>query len=145
MARPNPDVQLASPLHPGFINAGATLLIAAFVSDVMYCRTSIWQWANFSAWLISAGLVMALVATIVLVIDFVIGRARRIDWLSFAVVAAAALLSLVNVFIHSRDTWTSVFPGGVAISIAVTLLLLVAAVRGWRVTAASTAPTGDRA
>ena len=144
MAERNPNAQLASPLHPGFINAGATLLIAAFVCDITYCQTAIWQWANFSAWLISAGLVVALIATIALVIDFVIGRARRIDWLSFAVVAAVALLSLGNVFIHSRDAWTSVFPSGVTISAVVTLLLLVAAFRGWRVTTASSVLTGDR-
>ena len=41
---------------------------------------------------------------------FLIGRARRIGWLSFILVAAAALLSLVNVFVHSRDAWTSVVP-----------------------------------
>jgi uncharacterized membrane protein len=133
------------PLHPGFIVAGSTLLIAAFVTDVIYCSTSIWQWANFSAWLIAGGLILALVATIVLVIDFVIGRARRIRWVSFGAVAAAALLSLLNVFIHSRDGWTSVVPDGIAVSSVVTVLLLVAAVRGWRVTTLQDALGGERA
>ncbi|HEX4182211.1 MAG TPA: DUF2231 domain-containing protein [Caulobacteraceae bacterium] len=144
MAQPTPRIWPASPLHPGFIGAGSTLLISAFLTDVMYYTTSIWQWANFSAWLIAAGLVLALVATIVLVIDFVIGRASRISWVSFFVVAAAALLSLLNVLIHSRDSWTSVVPEGIGLSAVVTILLLVAAVRGWRVATVRAEATGER-
>lgn len=121
-------------LHPGFICAGSTLLMAGLVTDIMYWNTSNWQWANSSAWLIAAGLVLALVATIVLIIDFLTGRAGEIDWVTLLMVAAAALLSLVNVFVHSRDAWTSVVPQGISLSLIVTILLLIAAARGWRVT-----------
>lgn len=145
MARSRPEVHTRALLHPGFIGAGSALLIAAFVTDVMYYRTSIWQWANFSAWLIAAGLALALVAAIFLAIDFLTGRAGRISWLAFLLVAAAALLSLLNVFVHSRDAWTSVVPQGIAISAVVTILLLITAVRGWRVTTAPAAADGDRA
>src|ERR1700759_2945374 len=121
-------------LHPGFITAGATLLIAGFATDFLYWNTSNWQWANLSAWLITGGLVMALVATIVLIFDLLTGRAGRVDWITFLVVAAAALLSLLNVFVHSRDAWTSVVPQGISLSAIVTILLLIAAFRGFRVT-----------
>lgn len=131
-------------LHPGSIGAGAVLLIAACATDVMYYRTAIWQWANFSAWLISAGLVLALVATILLLVDVVTRRAGRISWIPFLMVAAAALLSLLNAFVHSRDAWTSVVPQGLGISAVVTILLLVAAFFGWRVTTVRTALTEDR-
>jgi uncharacterized membrane protein len=132
-------------LHPGFIGVGATLLTAAFVTDLMYYHTALPQWANFSAWLIAAGLVVALVATIVLAIDFLTGRAGRISWIQFCLVAAAALLSLVNVFVHSRDAWTTVVPQGIGLSLIVTILLLASAVRGCRVTTFRTADMGDRA
>lgn len=135
----------AAPLHPFFICAGGTLLFAAFATDIMYYRTALWQWANFSAWLIAGGLVLALAATLVLVIDFLIGRARRIRWFAFLVVAAAALLSLLNIFIHSRDGWTSVVPEGIALSAVVTLLLLIAAALGWRVTTLGVVSSGDLA
>ena len=131
-------------LHPGFIGGGATLLIAALVTDFMYWHTSNWQWANSSAWLIVGGLILALIATIVLVIDFLTGRAARINWISFLLVAAAALLSLLNAFIHSRDAWTSVVPQGISISAIVTVLLLMAAFNGWKVTVVRTPATGDR-
>jgi uncharacterized membrane protein len=121
---------------------GAALLIAALVTDAMYCRTSIWQWANFSAWLIVFGLVVALVATIALVIDAATGRVGRINWLQFGLVAAAALLSLLNAFVHSRDAWTAVVPLGISLSAIVTVLLLIAGVQGWKVTALR-APVAD--
>ncbi|MCC8955157.1 hypothetical protein H8B02_17410 [Bradyrhizobium sp. Pear77] len=144
MARPAPEARPRSLLHPNFIGAGATLLIAGLATDIMYWDTSNWQWANSSAWLITAGLVPALIATIALIIDLLTGRAGRINWISFLLVAAAALLSLLNVFVHSRDAWTSVVPQGISLSVIVTILLLMAAVRGWTVTAVRIFATGDR-
>ncbi len=135
MARPVGAGRVPRPLHPFFIGLGGTLLIAALVSDYMYSSNSLMQWANFSAWLITGGLVLALVAVIVLGVDFAIGRAGPIRWLDFALVGAAALISLVNVFVHTRDAWTSVVPAGITLSLIVTILLLVAGLRGWRVTA----------
>lgn len=145
MARATASDQHRAPLHPGFVGAGSALLIAACGTDAMYCKTSLWQWANFSAWLIVAGLVLALVATIVLVIDFLSGRAGRIRWGPFLALAAAALLSLVNVFVHSRDAWTSVVPQGIGLSVVVTILLLAGALWGWRVTTLASIAPGDRA
>jgi uncharacterized membrane protein len=130
-------------LHPGFVGAGSALLIAAFVTDFVYYSNSLVQWANFSAWLIVFGLVLALIASIFLIVDFVTGRAAKISWSHFIPVAAAALLSLVNVFVHSRDAWTSVVPLGIWLSAIVTVLLLIAGFRGWRVTTIQAPITGD--
>lgn len=144
MARLPPEAGRRSVLHPGFVGAGPTLLIAALATDLMYWKTSNWQWANSSAGLITAGLVLALVATIVLLIDFASGRVGPINWISFLLVAAAALLSLLNVFIHSREAWTSVVPQGISLSAIVTILLLMAAASGWQVTTVRITATGDR-
>ncbi|MGO4511099.1 DUF2231 domain-containing protein [Bradyrhizobium sp. 2TAF36] len=143
MATSAPEARPRSLLHPGFIGAGATLLIAALATDIMYWDTSNWQWANAAAWLIAAGLVLALIATIALFIDLLTHRAGRINWISFLLVAAAALLSLLNVFVHSRDAWTSVVPQGISLSVIVTILLLMAAVNGWKVTTVRTIATGE--
>jgi uncharacterized membrane protein len=129
-------------LHRGFTCAGGVLLIAALGTDFAYYTTALWQWANFSAWLITAGLIVMLVACILLLIDFATGRA---DWLntdSFIVVAAAALLSLVNAFVHSRDAWASVVPQGILLSAVSTILLVIAGARGWSL--ATSRATGDR-
>jgi uncharacterized membrane protein len=129
-------------LHRGFVGAGGILLIAAFGTDCTYYMTALWQWANFSAWLITAGLIVTLVAVLLLLIDFATGRAGRLNTVSFILVAAAGLLSLVNAFVHSRDAWTSVVPQGILLSAASTILLLIAGARGWSLAISRT--TGER-
>jgi len=108
--------------------------MAALFTDYMYSSNALMQWANFSAWLITGGLVLALVSVIVLGVDFALGRAGRIRWLDFALLAAAVLLSLMNVFVHTRDAWTSVVPTGITLSLIVAILLLIVGLRGWAVT-----------
>ena len=129
-------------LHRGFVGASGVLLIAAFATDYTYYTTALWQWANFSAWLITAGLIVMLAAVMLLLIDFATGRARRLNTGTFILVTAAALLSLINAFVHSRDAWTSVVPQGILLSAVATLLLLIAGARGWSLTISRT--TGDR-
>jgi uncharacterized membrane protein len=123
-------------LHPPFVAAAAALLIAAFVTDYMYYSSSLMKWANFSAWLIVGGLVVALVAAIFLLIDFLLGHTGPLNWLELIVLAVAAVLSIFNAFIHSRDARTSAVPAGIVISAIVAILLLVMSFRGWSVTAA---------
>jgi uncharacterized membrane protein len=136
---------MRKPLHPFFIGLGGALLMAALFTDYMYSSNSLMQWANFSAWLITGGLVLALISVIVLLIDFALGRAGPIRWLDFGLVGAAAILSLVNVFVHTRDAWTSVVPTGITLSIIVTILLLIAGLRGWCVTGIRIAERGESA
>lgn len=122
-------------LHPGFIGAGGVLLMAAFGTDYIYYATALWQWANFSAWLIVFGLIVMLVGAILSLVDFATGRTARLDTTSLVAVTAAALLSLVNAFVHSRDAWTSVVPQGIWLSALSTILLLIAGERGWSLAA----------
>ena len=132
-------------LHPFFVSIGGALLIAAFASDIMYSQNSLMQWSNASGWLIAVGLLFALVAAIVLLVEVLIGTARPISWLDFALLAVAALLSIVNAFVHSRDAWTSVVPQGIWLSGISALLLVIAGVRGWSVTAARALGQGEHA
>ena len=134
MAKPVVSKRAPRLLHPFFISLGGTLLMAALFTDYMYSCNSLIQWSNFSAWLIAGGLVFALVAVIFLLIDFALGRAGPISWLDFILVGAAAIISLFNVLVHTRDAWTSVMPTGITLSVIVTILLLVAGIRGWAVT-----------
>ncbi|WP_313901897.1 DUF2231 domain-containing protein [Methylobacterium sp. J-030] len=133
------------PLHPLFVGLGGAFLIAALFTDSMYFSNALMQWANFSAWLITGGLVLALIAALVLVLDFVLGRAGPISWSDFGLLTVAALLSIVNVFIHTRDGWTSVVPSGITVSAIVAILLLVAGLRGWCVTGPKMPAQGDNA
>jgi len=117
-------------LHPGLIASGATLLIATFVSDYLYWDTLLFQYHNFSGWLLAGGLVLSLLAAVAFVIDLVRGRIGRIAWLRFAGLAAAALLGTLNAFVHSRDAYASVVPEGITLSAIVTVILLLVGIGG---------------
>src|SRR4051812_758065 len=143
MAKPLITRRAPKLLHPFFVGLGGALLMAALFTDYMYTCNSLIQWSNFSAWLITGGLVFALVAAIFLLIDFALGRAGPISWLDFILVGAAAILSIINVLVHTRDAWTSVVPTGITLSLIVTVLLLIAGLRGWAITAEKVAERGE--
>lgn len=111
--------------------------IGAFVTDITYSRTENIMWANFSIWLISAGLVMGALAALAGMIDYWGNRAVRAQRPAtphMLLNVAAMLLSLLNAFVHSRDGWTSVVPQGIILSGVVVLLLAVSAWLGGSLT-----------
>jgi uncharacterized membrane protein len=105
----------------------------------MYSGNALMQWANFSAWLITGGLAMALIAAIILLVEVWLGRAGPIRWVDFSLLGVAAILSIVNAFVHTRDAWTSVVPTGIILSAIVAILLVIAGLRGWSVTGSGVA------
>ena len=131
------------PVHPFFIGFGGTLLMSALFSDWMYCENALMQWANFSTWLITGGLVLALIAVIVLLVELALRRLGPVRWLDLMLLGSGALLSVVNVLVHTRDAWTSVVPTGITLSLIASLLLLIAGLRGWRVTEIKAVGVGE--
>jgi uncharacterized membrane protein len=123
-------------LHPLLIAPASALLIAAFATDLLYWRSLLSQWETFSIWLLTAGLMLAALSGLALFADVVRRRSLAIDWWRFAALTAAALLSLLNAFVHSRDGYTAVVPQGLVLSAIVTVLLLVTGRRGWSLLAA---------
>lgn len=117
-------------LHPGLIAAGATLLMAAFASDILYWQTLLFQYSNASGWLLAGGLVLALLAAVAFVIDLVRRRVGQVAWLRFAGLAVAVLLGTLDAFVHSRDSYTTVIPEGLALSGVVTVILLAVGLGG---------------
>jgi uncharacterized membrane protein len=130
--------------HAPLVASGATLFIAALVTDILYSRTALTQWENFSIWLITGGLLLA-VAGLALLLDLALRRAGRMHWLDFALLTVAALLSVLNAFIHSRDGYTAVVPQGLALSAIVAVLLLAAGWRGWSLCAVRLRSGGTQA
>ena len=128
-------------LHPGLVGAGATLLIATLASDYLYWDTLLFQYNNFSGWLLAGGLALALLAAIAFVIDLVLGRIGRVAWLRFAGLAVAALLGVLNAFVHTRDAYTAVIPEGIVLSAVVAVLLLAVGLSGgWSLASHRAAP-----
>ena len=118
-------------LHPLLIAPGATLLIAAFATDLLYWRTVLPEWETFSIWLLTGGLILAALSGLGLLLDLQLRHVRAICWWRFLFLTAAASISLLNAFIHSRDGYTAVVPQGLALSTLATGLLLAIGWRGW--------------
>jgi uncharacterized membrane protein len=98
----------------------------AFVTDLAYWQTADVMWEMFSVWLITVGLIMAGLAVIAFLIDLVGGkRSRTRAWPHAIGYPLALLLSLINVFVHSRDGYTAVVPTGLTLSALVVGVLII--------------------
>ncbi len=122
------------PLHAVLAPITAVCLAQTLVTDLVYWKTEAMMWADMSAWFLTAGLVIGAFAVLTGLIDF-FGDARvralRSAWIYGLGSAVALLLSILNIFVHSRDAYTSVVPTGLLLSSLVVLVLLVTAWSGW--------------
>lgn len=122
------------PIHPMLVPFPIVCFTGALVTDIAYWRTADIMWSNFSAWLLTAGLLMGGLAALAGLIDFLGSRAVRARppaWPHMVGNLLVLGLSLVNAFVHSRDAWTSVVPTGLFLSAVVVLLMLVTGWLGW--------------
>ncbi len=134
---PAPAVRPAFPIHVILAAYPIACFTGAFATDIAYAQTYEMQWANFSVWLITAGLVMGAIAAVAGIVDFALNQAarhRRTGWVHSVGNALVLLLSLWNVFVHSRDGYTSVVPTGLILSGIVALLVLVTSWIGTSIT-----------
>ncbi|WP_246788440.1 DUF2231 domain-containing protein [Bradyrhizobium sp. CCBAU 53421] len=122
------------PIHPMLVPFPIACFVGALVTDIAYWQTAEMQWANFSAWLLFAGLIMGGLAAIAGLIDFLSNRLiRRLTYAWFHMVGnvVVMLLALFNAFVHSRDAWTSVVPTGLVLSALTVLVMLFTGWLGW--------------
>lgn len=122
------------PIHPMLVPFPIVCFVGALITDIVYARTAAMQWANFSAWLLAAGLVISIFVVIAGAIDFFSERRirnLRAAWIHAVGNAVALILAIVNAFVHSRDAWTSVVPTGLILSALVVIILLVTGWNGW--------------
>lgn len=134
MLRPTP-VRTGT-VHPIHGMLGAYPLVcftAALVTDIAYANSANMQWANFSVWLIAGGVAMGVVAAIAGIVDALLTRGVRRDRsrLHAILTVATFVVAILNGFVHSRDGWTSVVPGGLILSAITAALVLVTSWLGY--------------
>lgn len=120
-------------LHQMLMPFPVAYFAAAFVTDLAYWRTDEIMWERFSVWLIAGGLVAAALVAVAAMIDLVV-FGQRPAWLRAFCYVFAVLLSLLNVFAHSRDGYTAVVPLGLTFSTIVAIILLFTSSAGWALT-----------
>lgn len=122
------------PIHPMLVPFPIACFVGTLLTDIAYWRTAEMMWSNFSAWLLSAGVVMGLLAAIAGLVDFLGSRSIRRQppaWPHVIGNAIALAVAIVNMLIHMRDAWTSVVPWGLTLSAITVLILLFTGWMGW--------------
>jgi uncharacterized membrane protein len=122
------------PLHPMLVPFPIVCFVGTLVTDIAYWATANVMWANFSAWLLTVGLIMGVLAALAGLIDFLgnrLIRAQAPAWPHLLGNVLVMVLATLNVLIHSRDAWTSVVPLGLILSAVVVLILPVTGWLGW--------------
>src|SRR3954447_14133826 len=79
-ARANPasTARIAShPIHPMLVPFPIACFVGTLLTDLAYWRTADVMWANFSAWLVTVGVIMGLIAAVAGLIDFLSNRLVR--------------------------------------------------------------------
>lgn len=112
---------LLNPIPFGFFVAG-------LIFDVAYAKNAGVLWGKGAAWLITIGLLFAIVPRVINLVQVWISSRRsavgadRLDfWLNLLAIAAA----VINAFVHTRDAY-GVVPAGVWLSVCTVILLSLA-------------------
>lgn len=122
------------PIHPMLVPFPIACFVGTLITDIAYVKTLDLMWATFSVWLLTFGLIMAGLAAVAGLVDFIASpriRSLRPAWIHAVGNAVAVLLSLINAFVHSRDGYTAVVPTGITLSAVVVLIMLVTGWMGW--------------
>ena len=119
------------PIHPFLVPIPIVCFVGALLTDLTYWGTAEMMWADFSAWLISIGLVTGVLVAIAGLAEYFRDRrahALRPVWPHVLGEVLVLALAFFDTMIHSRDAWTSVVPMGLILSAAV---VAVAFATGW--------------
>lgn len=119
------------PIHPMLVPFPIACFVGTLLSDIAYWLTANIMWARFSAWLITIGVIFAVLAAIAGAIDFFSNRmirAQSAAWPHVIGNVVVLILAILNMLIHTRDAWTSVVPWGLVLSAIIVLILLFT---GW--------------
>jgi uncharacterized membrane protein len=114
------------PIHAMLVPFPIVCFTLALITDIVYWRTSHLMWAEFSAWLLLAGIVFGAIAALFGAIDLLASRevrARRPAWPHAIGNVVVMVLAFFNNLVHAGDGWTSVVPWGLTLS-ALTVLLM---------------------
>lgn len=132
--RPAVAVVRRRPIHPMLIPFPIACFVGVLLTDLTYWGTAEMMWADFSAWLVSAGLILGILAAIAGIVDFATRpavRAQRPAWPHAIGNVVVLALAVLNTLVHSRDAWTSVVPLGLILSAATVAVMLVTGWLGW--------------
>lgn len=134
-ANPQSTVKLAGhPIHPMLIPFPVAFFVGTLAADIVFSRNGDPFWFDAARWLLVAGLVMAALAALAGLTDF-LGerriRALNAAWHHMIGNVVLVLLEAFNLWQRCQQGESFVVPTGLAISAIAVLLLLYNGWRGW--------------
>jgi uncharacterized membrane protein len=127
---------LRAPLYAMMLPFGAACFIGTFITDIVYAYTAQMMWADFSAWFVTIGVILGFITLIIGLVEFLTARLmweRARPWPYVLSNILALALATVNMFVHTRDAWTSVIPWGLTLSTLVIFILALTAWMSWSI------------
>ncbi len=127
-------VVVRSPLHPTIMWVPITCLAGTLLTDLAYYGTAEMMWADFSAWLVTVGVILGWLSCIAGIGDLVGHRytvAPGPGWAYAMGIAVVMILATFNMLVHTRDAWTSVVPWGLTLSAITVVVLIFTTAVGW--------------
>ncbi|HKT85705.1 MAG TPA: DUF2231 domain-containing protein, partial [Novosphingobium sp.] len=99
--------------------------VAALVFDILYVETFTILWVKAAAWLVSIGLLFAIVPQLINLgrTWFTRGRTKGLA-INFWLQVVAIVAAIFNAFVHSRDAYGSM-PAGLWLSVVTVLALVI--------------------
>jgi uncharacterized membrane protein len=119
------------PIHPMLVPVPIVCFVGALLTDIAYATTAQMMWADFSAWLLTIGVITGVLAAIAGLIDFLGNRLIRNQaqaWPHMIGNLAVLVIAFFNMLVHARDAWTSVVPTGLILSVITVVILPIT---GW--------------
>jgi uncharacterized membrane protein len=101
--------------------------VGALIFDILYANTFTILWVKAAAWLISIGLVFAIIPQLINLGRTWFGKRRvrtRNLALNFWLQVVAIVAALFNAFVHSRDAYATM-PAGVWLSVLTVLAMAI--------------------
>jgi uncharacterized membrane protein len=135
MANPRSTASIAGhPIHPMLIPFPIAFFIATFVCDLVYWQTANAAWATAAIWLLGAGLIMAALAAVAGLTDF-LGDAQirglNDAWWHAGGNVVVVLIELYNWYARYTEGTAAVVPKGLVLSLIVVCLLGFTGWKGW--------------
>jgi uncharacterized membrane protein len=135
MPNPQSTVQIARhPIHPMLIPFPIAFFVATFVCDLAFWGTGNTKWADATLWLLAAGLVMAALAALAGLADFLGDRRIRDlsdSWWHAGGNIVAVVIELVNFYTRYSEGTAAILPTGLVLSLVVVCIMMFTGWKGW--------------
>ena len=122
------------PIHPMLIPFPIAFFVATFACDVAFWVTGSVGWFEPTMWLLGAGVIIALLAAVMGLIDL-LGeaqiRALGTAWWHAGGNVLAVVIEIINWVLRYGQGSKAVLPTGTILSLVVVLILLFTGWKGW--------------